>query len=536
MSPDRPEREKAGASAVGWVLLGLLVLFGAGYAVAALTASDRLPRGTTVAGVHVGGLTPGQARGKLSSDFPDRQASVTVGTRTLHVNPDAVGLSLDVDASIGQAADGSGWDPGRLWDHYTGGDDFPAVARVDQTRMDQWLTAIAGSVGEPAQDGRVTFPHARVRVVQPQDGQGIDAAAGRQALVAAYVTGDVTDIPMTRVAPTVDDRAVRRAVRRYANPAMSGPVTLEFGRSRIRLAPSSYADALALVPDGDRLVPDVRPDRLMRSVGSLASVAGAPVDATFRVVDGRPQVVRARPGVRYRPRDVVDAFVTAIGKPEGERSVPVDGVRDPATFTTKDARKLGISERVSSFSTRSGSSAGRLTQRLDGTILEPGESFSLRSLLGPDEAPDGLTTAVFAAMYRAGLATLERHAPSSYRPGAPDGLDATVTDGRDLRFRNNGRAGVLLVAEEEQGVVSVDLYSTRAWDVHVASGDRRNLVRPGREVLHTRGCRPRAGSPGFDVDVTRTFRKPGSSNVDHKDGFTTHYAPRDEIVCKRPRR
>ena len=529
-------REKAGASVVGWMLLGLLVLFGAGYAVAGLAASDRLPRGTQVAGVHVGGLTPDQARSKLSADFPDRKASVTVGTRTLNVNADAIGLSIDIDASIAQAARGSSWDPGRLWAYYTGGDDFPAVATVDQVRMDRWLTAIAGSVGTPAQDGRVVFRNARVRVVEPEDGQGIDATAGRQALITSFMTGNVTEIPMTRVPPSVDQHAVRRAVRAYANPAMSGPITLDFGGSKVRLTPATYADALSLVPQGHRLVPDVRPGRLMRSVGSLASVAGAPVDATFRVVDGRPEVVRDAPGVRYRPTDVVRAFVRAIAKPEGARTVKVHGVSATAAFTTKDARRLGISERVSTFSLRAGSSSSRAAEQLGDTILEPGETFSLRSLLGATEPGDGLATAVFNAMYRAGLQTLERVAPASYRPGAPDGLDVTVAEGRDLRLRNDTGKGVLVAATARGGVLTVSLYSTPVWDVRVRTGDRSNVVEPGRRVLRTRGCQPRTGSPGFDVEVTRSFLKTGSSAVDHEDGFTVHYAPRDQVVCKAPRR
>lgn len=529
-------REKAGASVVGWMLLGLLVLFAAGYAVAALAASDRLPRGTQVAGVHVGGLTPDQARGKLSADFPDRKASVTVGTRTLNVNADAIGLSIDIDASIAQAARRSSWDPSRLWAYYTGGDDFQAVAKVDQVRMDRWLTAIAGSVGKPAQDGRVVFRNASVRVVEPEDGQGIDAVAGRQALVTSFLTGSVTEIPMTRVAPSVDQHAVRRAVRTYANPAMSGPITLDFAGTKVRLTPASYADALSLVPQGHRLVPDVRPGQLMRSVGSLASVAGAPVDATFRVVDGRPQVVRDEPGVRYRPVDVVRAFVRAIAEPEGARTVEVHGVPASAAFTTKDARKLGISERVSTFSLQAAGDSSQVATEIDDTILEPGETFSLRSLLGTTEPDDDLATAVFNAMYRAGLQPLERAAPASYRPGAPDGLDVTVADGRDLRFRNDTGKGVLVVATAHRGVLTVSLYSTPVWDVRVRTGDRTDVVQPGRRVLRTRGCQPRAGSPGFGVDVTRSFRKPGSSAVDHEDGFTVHYAPRDQVVCKGPRR
>jgi vancomycin resistance protein YoaR len=242
------------------------------------------------------------------------------------------------------------------------------------------------------------------------------------------------------------------------------------------------------------------------------------------------------PGVRYRPSDVARAFVRAIAEPEGARTVKVHGVPAPATFTTKDARRLGISERVSTFSLRAGTDSTQDVQRVDGTILEPGETFSLRSLLGATEPGDDLATAVFDAMYSAGLETLERAAPAAYRPGAPDGLDVTVTDGRDLRFRNDTRKGVLVVATADRGVLTVSLYSTPVWDVRVRTGDRTDVVRPGRQVLHTRGCQPRTGSPGFDVDVTRTFRKAGSSAVDHEDGYTVHYAPRDQVVCKGPRR
>lgn len=529
-------REKAGASVVGWLLLGLLALSGAAYGVAGLAAGDRLARGTTIAGVHVGGLTPNQARARLSSSFPDRKAAVTVGTRTLHVDPQAVGLSLDVDASLAQAAGDSRWTPAQLWEYYTGGDDFPGVPKVDQSVMDRWLVAIAGSLGQPARDGRVTFRNAQVHVVAPEGGQGIDPAAGRQALVTSFVTGDVTEIPMTTVAPTIDDRAVSRAVRRYANPAMSGPVTLAFGRRKIPLAPSAYADALSLVPEGGRLVPQVRRERLLRSIGSLASVASTPVDASFRVVDGRPVVVDARPGVRYRPADVVRAFLTAIVRPEGDREVAVPGVADPAGFTTRDARRLGVTEQVSTFSTQVDPATTGTATLLDGTVLEPGKTFSLRSLVGADEPGDALTTALFNTLYRAGLEPLERHAATSYRPGAPDGLDASVSGGRDLRFRNATRKGVLLTATAQGRVLTVSAYSTRVWDVRVRSGDRRNLVPSGRQVVRSPGCRASLGSPGFDVDVTRTFRVPGSSEVDHEDGFTVHYAPRPAVVCKRPTR
>ena len=45
-------REKAGASVVGWLLLGLVVIFGGLYVAAHYVAGDQVPRNTTVSGGH----------------------------------------------------------------------------------------------------------------------------------------------------------------------------------------------------------------------------------------------------------------------------------------------------------------------------------------------------------------------------------------------------------------------------------------------------------------------------------------------------
>ena len=43
---------------IPWLLFGLLVLFGGLYVAGYVLSGDRVPRGATVAGVKIGGLTP----------------------------------------------------------------------------------------------------------------------------------------------------------------------------------------------------------------------------------------------------------------------------------------------------------------------------------------------------------------------------------------------------------------------------------------------------------------------------------------------
>ncbi|MGI8645564.1 MAG: hypothetical protein ACR2JD_04500, partial [Nocardioides sp.] len=55
------QREKAGGRAVLFLLLVLVALVGGAYVAAYLTAGDKIPRGTTVAGVDVGGRSQAAA-------------------------------------------------------------------------------------------------------------------------------------------------------------------------------------------------------------------------------------------------------------------------------------------------------------------------------------------------------------------------------------------------------------------------------------------------------------------------------------------
>ena len=65
--------------------------------------------------------------------------------------------------------------------------------------------------------------------------------------------------------------------------------------------------------EGGELVPELDEREAARRWSTDAvSKDGAPVDATFRLVDGKPKVVPAKPGVSYEPDDVSDAFLDLV--------------------------------------------------------------------------------------------------------------------------------------------------------------------------------------------------------------------------------
>lgn len=572
------QRERPGGRVVLLVVVLLLVLLAGGYYAAHAVAGDKVPRGATVSGVDVGGLSRADAVAELERAFADRGSEpieVTVegesDERAASVRPDEIGLDVDEEASVDAAGAGESWSPGRIWDFYTGGDDVEAVVDVDEELLDARLAELSEGLGTPPQDGAVKLTRNGVSVTDPVPGEAVDTAAARDAITAAYLgDDDAVELTLEPTEPDIDDGDVREAVEQFANPAMSAPVTLVFGEARVKLTPRQYAGAVSLVPEEGELVPEVDRKALTRLVDS-ATTEGEPVDATVRLVDGRPKVIPAKPGVTYRPDDVVAGFLEVLTAREGRRQLEVEAEVVAADFTTKEARALRIKEKVSEFTTYyphadyRNVNIGRAAELVNGTLLKPGDVFSLNEVVGERTVENGFTegyvisngilvrdlgggvsqmaTTTFNAMFFAGLEDIEHKPHSFYIDRYPVGREATVAwPSVDLSFRNDTPYGVLIQATvtpstySTQGVVTVRMFSTKYWDIESRTSGRYNYRAPVTRTLSTPDCEPFTGYSGFDVDVTRVFRRHGEDEVHHTEKFHTSYTAADSVVCKAPKR
>ena len=147
-------REGLGGRAVVAVVLGLVVLVGGGYAAAGALAGDGVPRGTTAAGIDIGGLSPQAARDALEEGLAEQAAApivLDVDGTSVELDPAAAGLAVDYDATVAEAGGGSSWAPDRLWDYWTGGDDLEAVVTVDDAALDAALQHAAARLPPPRQ-------------------------------------------------------------------------------------------------------------------------------------------------------------------------------------------------------------------------------------------------------------------------------------------------------------------------------------------------------------------------------------------------
>ena len=573
--PTVPAREKEGGKVVLLMLAGLVLLAGAAYGALYLAAGDKVPRGTTVAGVDIGGRTPADAEAALRTglgDRVDRPITVAADGERSTIDPGEAGLSVDYSASVADAGGGRSWSPGRLWDYWTGGDDLDPVVAVDDAAFAATVDRLAEDVGTPPVDGDVRFRDGKVAVTDPATGEEIHPEAARLAITTAYTAEDATDVELElRPAdPEVDAADLQEALESFANPAMSGPVTLVFGDSPVRLDPVDFGKVLGMRPQDGELVPDLDEKGLTKLVDRGISQDGAPVDAPVTLVGGKPKVIPAKPGVTYEPSDVSDAFLELVTRKDGEREMKVASTVAEPDFTTADATALKIREQVSTFTTYypyaeyRNINIGRAAELIDGTVLEPGDVFSLNDVVGERTRENGFTegfiisdgifkedlgggvsqmaTTTFNAMFFAGLKDIEHKPHSFYIDRYPVGREATVAWGAvDLRFQNDTPYGVLVHAtvtpatSSTQGVVTVSMWSTKYWDISTTTSERYNYREPKTRTLTTPDCYPNTGYAGFDVDVTRTFRRHGEDAVDHVEKFHTAYTPSDTVICKKPK-
>ena len=144
-------------------------------------------------------------------------------------------------------------------------------------------------------------------------------------------------------------------------------------------------------------------------------------------------------------------------------------------------------------------------------------------------------------MFFAGLKDVEHKPHSFYIDRYPVGREATVAWGAvDLRFENDTPYGVLVEARvtpatsSSQGVVTVSMWSTKYWDITSRTGERFNLTKPATRTLTTEDCYPNTGYGGFDINVWRYFRRPGSESLVRTEKFFTRYIPSDTVICKKP--
>lgn len=563
------EESKGGRAALAVVFLGALGLF---VTVGFILTGLRMPAHATVGGIDVGGLDPTVAEAKVAAALGSRSAvpiRVVGGGRTFVLDPARTGLGVDVEASVRRAGGVHSLNPLRAIRLVAGEVNAPLVVTADDATLSAVVDKIATALDNPPVEPLVTFKGTEPVVRKPRSGTVVDREAAAKAIREAYLVKDRIELPVTSAKPTVGQAALDVAMKRVVAPAISGPVTVRVADQEISLPVSAYTPALSVRVVGVALRPHLDPRLLAGPLtDATTGLAKEPVDASIVIVDGKPVIKPAKPGVGLRPEEMADKLIPAITQTGAARSVTVDSKIVPPTFTAEDAKALNIREKISEFVTYFPSATNyrninqsRAADLINGTILKPGETFSLNDTVG-ERTPDNgfvegivigegatyekqyggavsqVATTVYNAAFFAGLGDVEHHPHTFYIGRYPLGREATVWFGKlDLRFKNTLEHAVLIRSwvvkgsATRRGEMHVEMWGTKEWDISSSISDRYNEREPGKRYIDTDECIEQHAEEGFDIDVTRIFRRPGSSEIEKTDVTHVSYVPSDEVIC-----
>ncbi|MGW1523580.1 hypothetical protein [Streptomyces sp. NPDC001588] len=229
----RPARKKGRSKTV--LLVGaLVVVAGVAYGAGLLMNHSDVPKGTTVLGVDIGGGTRDEAIQKLDDGLGSRTAKplqLSVDGRTTALKPDQAGLQLDSKATVAAAAE-SDYNPMSVIGSLFGQERvIDPVMPVDEEKLQAALEGVAGGSGSMTEGG-IKFESGKAVAVYGKEGKGIDVGASTAAVEQAYRTQVETNsaapvkVPTTTRKPTVSNAEVDRMMKAFAEPAMSGNVTV----------------------------------------------------------------------------------------------------------------------------------------------------------------------------------------------------------------------------------------------------------------------------------------------------------------------
>ncbi|MEV0805798.1 VanW family protein [Micromonospora sp. NPDC050200] len=569
---DEPAGKPAGSGGPWWRRSRLLLAGGLTAAVLAGVAgagayayAGDVPRGTTVLGAELGGRSRDEAARELRAELERRAGTlnapltVLVGEQRAEISPADVGLTINVDATVAAATEAEAHAVSRLLGSRT----VDPVVTVDADRLDAALRKIMGKQGREMTMPTIIFTGTTPKPVYPKPALSLDRERSAQVVTKGWLAGEPVTVPLVEKAPATTAEEVDRLVEDLAEPAVAAPVTLTTDKGTVTIPPAAIARGLRFSADeAGKLSPRVDVKRLRAALGDkLAAIESAPRDATMTIAGGKPKVVPGRSGQQLDSAALGRDLLAVLPKADGRT---ISGQLKPAEpeLTEEKLGALGIRERVSTFTTRfPGGLASPRSQNIvqaakdvDGTVVKPGETFSLNGHTGErgydqgyQDAPvivngklvpgvgggvSQFTTTLFNATYYAGLQDVEHKPHSFYFSRYPAVIESTIFwPDLDFKFRNNTSHGVLIDTSYTSSTITVSIWSTKIYDsVKTEYGPRRNITKP--KTVHLEPgpkCISAVGSDGFSQDAFRVITKDGK--VVKREKFSWTYDAEPRFVC-----
>jgi vancomycin resistance protein YoaR len=512
-------------------------------------------RGVEVAGRAVGGL--GHERlDDAVADVADQYADTAIVVHTpdgdLKTTADAVGLTIDVDATAKAAVDKGRNDalplrPLRWLTSIMGHREAGVVGKVDRAKVRAVVSRDDPTSRNEANEPGITGEDGEIAVVLGEKGKGLDADEIADGIEDALTAGDLP-IELDAEPGTVEPRFTKEDAEALADKAeelTSAPLAVSAGDHEVAIPASTIRSWLRSEPGDDSLQLTLDDDAVLADLADLLADAKVePADARISIEGGKPVILGGVVGKACCKPEAVGFLLGAVkaGLANTSHAVDLPLTEVQPEHTTEEIEKLGIVEQISTFTTPHKCCENRVTNihriadLVRGQVIEPGGQFSVNGFVGKRTTENGFVvdhaiengvfvdtvgggisqfaTTTFNAAFFGGLDIVEYQSHSIYISRYPYGREATLSFPKpDLVIGNNTPYGVLIWPTYTNTSLTVTLYSTKY--VH------------GEQTAQSEAPTGNAGCKRVTTTRTRTWE----DGRTEQDKVYAVYRPAEGVQC-----
>lgn len=564
-----------------WIVAVVVLLLGAGYVGLAYATQDTMPATLTVEDVDVSGMSAEEAAPVLEEAFAERaEREITVRVAdaeeaTATIVPAEAGYSYDVDATLEELTDLT-FNPVALWSRLFGEAHVSAQTQVDEAAASEAIAGLEEQLSFEPTEGSVVYEGAELDYTEPIDGFTVNAEELDAQLDEVWLT-DTQELtaPGDGVDPAVSADQWEEFVAEIGQPLVAGDYTVNAGDISTQLTPTqlgSAAEVLAeepseaedtgeggqpiLVLDDEELT-----DALAQNNSEFESTnQDATVELTGSPGSGQPEVVPGSVGRGVDGEQVVEEILTDLNG-EQSRTITVELQEMEPEITTEQAEAWDVNHVVAEYATPYPPEDGPRTanlrvgaDRINGTVIMPGEEFNLNALLAPVTEANGYyqsgvvesgvtTTAVggglsqiatmaYNAGFLGGMEIVEHKPHSRWFDRYPQGRESTYWEGQiNVRWANDTDAPVIIEMWLQDNQVHTRLWGSDYYDVETSTSDPYNYTASPTIRSSGDGCiSERGGREGFTVDVHRTKTPPNGEAV--RESWSWAYSGWPTVICE----
>ncbi len=591
------------------VTAALFALLFAAYGLTRWSSSGEVMGRVTVAEADVGGKTEDEAYiavdaieiGRLA-----RIATFVIDGETVDLEPGYTGLDIDVDAAVAEAMSvgrtGNFANQFLFWlSHIFSSTHIEIDGTVSDIAMgelfDGWDLTV---IDKPINLGSVSLVDGELVATYPSTGVGVEREPAQEIVLETLLAEEkeVNELPTVTVEPDLTDDDVDEALAE-AQEMLAGPITMEYDGRDAVLSQEQLEEAFVSQTVSNS------PTRIVNSFDSevvdtfLEPLRGEfeaePVDADFVIHDDL--TVSVKPGSNGTRIDVVETatrLYEASLDPSRSGEIPIVEGAEP-DVTTEELEALNVRHLVSQFTTYHDCCAARVTNihlmadAIDGTLVRPGETFSINDTVGERTLEKGyldagsivggeivdtigggvsqFATTFYNAIFWGGYQDVDHQPHSYYFSRYPQGVEATLFwRSIDLKFRNNRQSAILIdtlytdtsitvrfygfndgrtiVGEQSGGETHVRVASEGGPDALHVKGETSepyNVTEPGEPVIRgndefSLNQRKVVQTPneGWTVTVTRRIYKGDGEELVEEQQWVHRYRPQVEIIEVHP--